>query len=334
MPRDGARQRSKSTNPVDDGQVPDGARAPRLLRIFVRQKRIFVRQTTRRQSHPTRGDVRTGVRDARRPVRPAPILVDVRAPLVVANGCPFPVAMSGFDLMSVTRGVTRGGRPAGADVVSVSSHFVSAANSNSNSRLSNGFVVVAPGRQTMIPTDPRIGGGNREGKSNDAKNAGEEDLRRTVHVARAGHGRAPTRVEVDPRRGIARAAVATAEGSVDVALSAAVWSPRVTAASATPCTRVTVVPAMSAVNLANVVVAVEASGSGTPRDLAPGAGPRACLIEAGNLRRPTGFHRRGLGDGGDAGDGIVDAGRRTTASSTRTTRTMTTMTTHGTWTSG
>ena len=138
----------------------------------------------------------------------------------------------------------------------------------------------------MIPADPR--GGNREGKK-DAKNAGEEDLRRTVYVARAGHGRAPTRVEVDPRRGIARAAVATAEGVVDIVASASVWSPPgVVGASASPCVRVSVAPAIAAVNLSNVTVALEAAGSGTPRDLAPGAGP-ACVF-----RSPGGGGERGV----------------------------------------
>ena len=71
---------------------------------------------------------------------PAPILVDVRAPLVVANGCPFPVAMSGFDLVP-----TRGLRAAGADVVSFTNVTTTSSSSDgANSRgTTHGFVVVA-----------------------------------------------------------------------------------------------------------------------------------------------------------------------------------------------
>ena len=62
---------------------------------------------------------------------PAPILVDVRAPLLIANGCPFPLVCSGVGFVS-----------------------------NSNSKFHGSSV--PPGRQAMVPTDPVISAANTE----------------------------------------------------------------------------------------------------------------------------------------------------------------------------
>mmetsp|Transcript_10039 Transcript_10039/g.41390 ORF Transcript_10039/g.41390 Transcript_10039/m.41390 type:complete len:348 (-) Transcript_10039:772-1815(-) len=75
MPRDGSRQRNRSRR-ARDGPVPGGSRAPRLVvvrRCFLRHfllRCFLLRHFLLRHSHPTGGDVRTGVRDARRSVRP------------------------------------------------------------------------------------------------------------------------------------------------------------------------------------------------------------------------------------------------------------------------
>ena len=108
---------------------------------------------------------------------PAPILVDVRAPLLIANGCPFPLVCSGVGF-----------------------------GSNSNSKFNGSSV--PPGRQAMVPTDPVISAANT--------NVNTEDLHaRVVYVAREGDGRAPARIDIAPGS-VVRSAVSTAEGVVEV----------------------------------------------------------------------------------------------------------------------
>ena len=110
---------------------------------------------------------------------PAPILVDVRAPLLIANGCPFPLVCSGVGFVS-----------------------------NSNSNLKFHGSSVQPGRQAMVPTDPVISAANT--------NVSSEDLHaRVVYVAREGDGRAPSRIDIAPGS-VVRSAVSTAEGVVEV----------------------------------------------------------------------------------------------------------------------
>ena len=110
---------------------------------------------------------------------PAPILVDVRAPLLIANGCPFPLVCSGVGF-----------------------------GSNSNSKFNGSSV--PPGRQAMVPTDPVISAANT--------NVSSEDLHaRVVYVAREGDGRAPSRIDIAPGS-VVRSAVSTAEGVVEVSL--------------------------------------------------------------------------------------------------------------------
>ena len=110
---------------------------------------------------------------------PAPILVDDRAPLLIANGCPFPLVCSGVGF-----------------------------GSNSNSKFNGSSV--PPGRQAMVPTDPVISAANT--------NVSSEDLHaRVVYVAREGDGRAPSRIDIAPGS-VVRSAVSTAEGVVEVSL--------------------------------------------------------------------------------------------------------------------
>ena len=182
---------------------------------------------------------------------PPPLTVDVRAPLLLANGCPFGVCASADDL------------PSG---------WMAA--------------VAMAGEQVMLPTPPAALSSGRSGMSNAISGP---DVNRRVWIAAANddaspRGR-PVAVDVAPGKRAARAAVTTAAGLVEVVVAAQIWAPRgVSAASTRPCLRAAVVPALSVVNLSDAAVSVR-SGDGDPRDLAPGEGPTPVLCSAARCNR-------------------------------------------------
>jgi hypothetical protein len=177
-----------------------------------------------------------------RPGAPAPLVVDVRTPLVVANGCPFALAVSSF----ATGGV--------------------------------GGVVVAPGEHAPAATPeapPERPGGKK--KAPDASGALGSGALTPRELWVGAPGGAATKISLEPGAPPLRFAVAAAGGEVELAASAAAWAPPgVSAAAPAPSLRVAVAPTLAVLNLSNVAVAVLAADRGAgaaPQVLPPGAGP-------------------------------------------------------------
>ena len=164
--------------------------------------------------------------------------VDVRAPLLLANGCPFGIC-------------------AGA-------HTTAAA----------APVGVLPGEQLMVPTPEgssrggvgggdakRRGGGGGGGVGGVGGAAGGAEMARRVWIAAAADDASPCSrpvpVDVEPGKAPSYTVISTAAGPVEVVVSAHIWAPRgVSAAAPQPCLRATVMPALAVVNLSSAAVSV------------------------------------------------------------------------------
>ena len=162
--------------------------------------------------------------------RPFP-LVDVRAPLLLANGCPFGICAGAH-----TTAAAAATNPAAAAPVGV-----------------------LPGEQLMIPTPEGSSKGVGVGGVGGA--AGGAEMARRVWIAAAADDASPCSrpvpVDVEPGKAPSHTVISTAAGPVEVVVSAHIWAPRgVSAAAPQPCLRATVMPALAVVNLSSAAVSV------------------------------------------------------------------------------
>ena len=208
------------------------------------------------------GDLRNRGLPAGRPGAPAALVVDIRAVLVVANGCPFALQISA------------------AQTASANDAFV------------------APGAQTVAAT-PESGlrqTSTNKGKGSDstAKNAqfgGALALTpRDLWIATPGG--VSTKVTLAPGAAPTLFAVTTRGGDVlELAVSADAWAPHgVSAAALRPTLRAVVSPTLSILNLSNCTVNVVAQDRGVgalPQSLAPGEGP-TCVTRGFSVKDKKG----------------------------------------------